>query len=313
MAAAEGLVLGGSWRVRRALALAWLAGSVLQAPAEAHRTAPLAWSNGDGPRSHDDHQALVVTANVAVRSCLMQLDTGLNSAVVWQEPDSLKEAQVMVDVEFLGLRRSVGTSQRVAGHLQHCAPGTSIGSFGNAFFDGGSLTIDLKKMALHYQAGSALASDPAAEPMFYARWTAQGGHPLVEVRQDGVLMGYGLLDTGSASFGFAPLSEVVWNRLTASAPLARTDRVRIFSVSSWNRQHACFETAPAASLQVGHWAMRSSPVDYCPELGFTPPLRLEGVVGLEAFSNAVVTIDYPAGRWLARPAQWIPHSASSSR
>lgn len=233
----------------------------------------------------------------------MQLDTGLNSAVRWQESVGVDEPEVLVEVEVLGLRMSVGTSSSIAGHLRHCAPGGSVGSLGNAFFEGGSLTIDLKQMALRYQAGSALSANPAAEPMFYARWTEQGGHPLVELRKDGTLVGYGLLDTGSASFGFAPLSEQAWNRVTASAPLAQTDHVRKFSVSSWNRQHPCFETKPAVRLHAGHWAMGNSPVDYCPELGFTPPLRLEGVIGLDAFSNAVVTIDYPAGRWLARPAE----------
>ena len=295
----------GSSRVRRALAITWLASVVLQLPntAQAQATAPLVWLNGDGPRSHEDHLALAVTAKVAGRSCFMQLDTGFNSAVRWQETESEEDPQVVVNVEFLGLAIDVGTSAKVAGHLQHCAPGGSVGTLGNAFFESGSLTIDLKNMALRYQAGSALAGDPTAEPMFYARWTPQGGHPLVEVRQDGVLLGYGLLDTGSASFGFAPLSESQWSRLTGSAPLAQTGHVRMFMVSSWNRQHACFETAPTGKLQAGHWAMGNSPVDYCPELGFTPPMRLEGVIGLDAFPDAVITVDYPAGRWLARPAR----------
>lgn len=295
--------MGRSLRLRRVLAFACLASLVFLTPAHAEQTTPLLWLNGDGPRSHDDHQALVVTASVAGRPCLMQLDTGLNSAVLWQETVRADEPQVTVDVEVLGLKISVGTSSRIAAHLQHCAPGGSVGSLGNAFFEDGSLTIDLKKMALRYQAGSVLSGNPAAEPMFYARWTEQGGHPLVELRQDGMLVGYGLLDTGSASFGFAPLSELEWNRLTASAPLVQTDHVRKFATWSWNRQHFCFETKPAVRLQAGRWAMADSPVDYCPELQFTPAVRLEGVVGLDAFSNAAITIDYHAGRWLARPAE----------
>ena len=30
---------------------------------------------------------------------------------------------------------------------------------------------------------------------------------------------------------------------------------------------------------------------YCPELGFVPPVKVEGVLGLAAFTDAIVTID----------------------
>ena len=229
----------------------------------------------------------------------MQLDTGLNEAVRWQEASAARERMVMVKVSIAGLSTSIATPRTMARHLRDCGPDAPIGSLGNALFEHGSLTLDLTQMQLRYERGSVLAADAAAEPMHYARWTAQGGHPLVEIRQDSELLGYGLLDTGSASIGFAPLSQAQWDRLTSSAPLAKSKDVRTFPISSWGRQHTCFDTAPTTRLQAGHWQLKTS-VTYCPELGFNPPQKIEGIVGLGAFPGAAITIDYPGERWLAR-------------
>jgi hypothetical protein len=160
----------------------------------------------------------------------------------------------------------------------------------------------LKTPQLRYTPGSSLAGRPKAQPMFYARWTRQGGHPLVELREDGELTGYVLLDTGSAPFGFAPLSKSGWDRVTSSLPLVASKDVHAIPVSSWGRPHTCYEASSAVHLQAGMWPLINSPVTYCPELGFDPLVKIEGVVGLAAFTDAVVTIDYPSGRWLVERA-----------
>ncbi len=266
--------------------------------AQAQGTAPLFWLAGSGPTGPQAHFVLTVSAKVQGRSCKMQLDTGLNEAVRWQEVNPGAEGMARVKVSIAGLSTSIATPRTIARHLRDCGPDAPVGSLGNALFEHGSLTLDLAKMQLRYQRGSVLAADAAAEPMHYVRWTAQGGHPLVEIRQDSALVGDGLLDTGSASFGFAPLSQPQWDRVTSSAPLAESKDVRTFPISSWGRQHTCFDTAPTARLQAGHWDLKTS-VTYCPELGFNPPQKLEGIVGLAAFSGAVITIDYRGERWRA--------------
>jgi len=269
----------------------------------AQATAPLIWVTGE-PTSEGDNKrmALAVTAQVAGRPCRMQLDTGFNDAVRWQMPAADRDQLVSVKVEFAGISLSVGTSAAVARQLTRCEPGDSVGTLGNAFFDGGTLRLDLKTPQLGYTPGSSLAEHPEAQPMFYARWTRQGGHPLVELREDGKLTGYALLDTGSAPVGFAPLSKSAWDRVTSSMPLAATKDVSPFLVSSWGRPHTCYKASSAVRLQAGRWTLMDSPVSYCPDLGFATPVKVEGVIGLAAFADAVVTIDYPSGRWLAERA-----------
>ncbi len=271
---------------------------------DAQRSAPLTWIAGDFSGEYNQRVALAVTASVAGRPCQLQLDTGVNDAVRLPDGPPSLEQPVLVPVEFLGIAVSVPTTAEVAGKLHECRLGETVGTLGNAFFESGSLTLDLKASKLSYTPAPALAGDGRAQPMFYARWTPHGGHPLVELRRDGVLKGYVLLDTGSAASGFTPLSRAQWDAATGSAPLAATNSVSEFTVSSWGRALRCYATRGAAPLLVGSWPLGELPVSYCPELDFIPPVKLEGLVGLRGFADAVITIDYLSGRWLVARSRY---------
>jgi len=52
--------------------------------------------NGDVPHGRNGHLALVATAKIDGRSCLMQIDTGVNEAVRWQQVDSERVASVTI-------------------------------------------------------------------------------------------------------------------------------------------------------------------------------------------------------------------------
>ncbi len=266
--------------------------------ADAERSAPLTWIGGDYSGEYNIRVALAVTARVAGRACQLQLDTGANDAVIFPgDPASLVKP-VMVPVELLGISVSVPTSSEVAAKLRQCRQGETVGTLGNAFFEAGSLTLDLKASKRSYSPRPALAGDALGQPMFYARWTPHGGHPLVELRRDGALKGYVLLDTGSAASGFTPWSRAQWDAVTASAQLTDTNAVHEFEVPSWGRTLKCYATRASAPLQAGSWPLRTLLVTYCPELAFNPPVKVEGLVGLRGFGEAVITIDYLSGRWL---------------
>ena len=264
----------------------------------AQQSAPLTWIAGDFSGEHNSRVALAVTARVAGRPCLFQLDTGVNDAVRFYDGSPSVDKAVTLPVEFLGISVAVPTSVAVAGRLDKCQQGQLVGTLGNAFFESGSLTLDLQSSKVNFTSRPTLARDERAQPLFYARWTPHGGHPLVELRRAGVLEGYVLLDTGSAASGFSPLSRAQWDAATGSAPLAATNSVHEFAVSSWGRTLMCYSTQGAAPLQVGSWPLGLLPVTYCPELDFIPPVKLEGLVGLSGFTKAVITIDYLSGRWL---------------
>lgn len=262
------------------------------------------WAMGDFAGQADVPVALLVGVTVGDRRCAMQLDTGMNGAVTWHgvaEPAPDLENRAPLSVAFAGINRSVSVTPAARKLVEQCAPGQAIASLGNAFFEDGTLTIDLGRREISFRPGSRLSANGAAQPFFYARWGDSGGHVLVEIGVEGQAKEYALLDSGSAAVGFGALSEVQWRRLTGSAPQAG-GRVRAFIVSAWGRAHDCFIAPGLSDLDVGSSLALRPTVTFCPTLGFHAPIQLAGVLGLRALAGQVLVIDYPARRWLSRRA-----------
>ncbi len=268
----------------------------------AHAQSAIDWQPGDFAGQHDQRVALTVEALVDGHACTLQVDTGLDDAVAWRGDPAPVHRAVDVAVEFAGVRVSAPASADRARQLADCAPGAIVGSLGNAFFDGGTLAIDLKTSHLRYAPGGRLAARLDAQPMFYARWGATGGRPLVEMRKSGALRGYALLDTGNAAVAFAAAGKPQWDAATGGAPLHATSTVTAFTASPPSRPLACFAAPGAGPLQAGTWVLAAPRVTYCPLPDAATPLKLEGVLGLRSFGDAVVSIDYVSGRWLVEKA-----------
>ncbi|MGN6529022.1 MAG: hypothetical protein ACTHL8_21730 [Burkholderiaceae bacterium] len=262
------------------------------------------WVLGDYGDQPGQRLALVVRAQVAGRPCQLQIDTGLDEAVRWHGETSGRHRMVPIEVEFAGQTVNAPASPDVARQLANCPAGVTVGALGNAFFESGSLALDLKSARVRFTPGATLATRLDAQPLFYARAAGPGGHPLVEVRKDGALRGYALLDTGSPALGFEPLARDQWDAVTGGLPLKASPEVHAFAVQSGGRTHACLApaAASAASFQAGTWALAALPVSWCPTLAPALPLRLEGVLGLRGFADSIVTIDYVSGRWLVEKA-----------
>jgi hypothetical protein len=241
--------------------------------------------------------SLLVKARVEGRECKFQLDTGCDTAVVWHTYADAKRGMKDVAVTFDGITHSASASAEVLEAVRQCQPRDVVGTLGNAFFEQGSLVVDLKTPSVTYRAAPLLAGRPEAQPMFYARWGTEGGHPLIEARRDDGRLAYVLLDTGSVPFTLGLLSASEWNAATDSAPLHEDPQVRSFTIQAWGKEHTCF-SAPGRPLRVGVLAVPSGAVQYCPTLGFEPPIHLMGVVGMKLFGDATITIDYRSGRWL---------------
>lgn len=281
------------------------AATLLAPPVATAVQVPIAWQLGDFAGRPNQRIALTVGAKIDGHACPMQVDTGSNAAVRWRDNAGAGAGRKTVDVtvEFAGLRATVPTPPDKARQLARCGAGTPAGSLGNAFFDGGSLTIDLKTSRLRYAAGGVLAARLDAQPMFYARWTPQGGYPLVEIRKSGTLHGYAMVDTGGTAFGFMPAGKEQWDAATAGAPLRATDKVGSFTFPIGGRSLGCFVAPSAVTLQAGTWTLASPLVSYCPTLDVPVPLKLEGTLGLRGFGDSVITLDYVSGRWLVEKAR----------
>lgn len=232
-------------------------------------------------------------------ACWGQLDTGAPGGVIWTRPAGAGPADRTVVVETAGRRR---TTQASAAQLVGLRGGNCkaemIATIGNAFFDDGTLALDLKEGRFRFAPVSLLGDDPRALPFDYARWSGgEGGHIVVKVGLPNGQSADAMLDTGAASFGLTTLAPADWDMLTDGVPLRASPTVQSLTVNSWGERITCYTTAAPGTLDVGpglpvpHFS-----VSYCAH-PFRPGQKLAGVLGLRHLNERVVTVDYRARRW----------------
>lgn len=270
------------------------------AASSASEAVPFDWLHGEFAGQPAVRVALLLPAQLDGKPCALQLDTGMPDAVRWHAADGpAASVPRTMTVSFAGIARQVTVPDAVRTSLDangRCA-GTS-GSIGNAFFEHGTLTLDLGRSEVTFAAGSSLLHRPGTQPMAYRRGRPHGDHPLVAVRGTDGMLRQGLLDTGSTAIGLGALTATDWAALTGDAPLARTTNVSTFSVHSWGRDLTCYRTVAAGDVHIGAGQAQAVQVTHCPDLGFKPEQPLIGVIGLQPFGNATLILDYVAGRWL---------------
>lgn len=287
--------------ILRITALAVLLCRALAAPAAAEpQWRPFTWHVDSFAGGPPERLALFLPATIDGAPCLVQLDTGANGELMWAGQAAADEQlpRKPVTVELAGIRRQVWAD---AANLRHVNPAVcalrAVATVGNAFFEQGTLTLDLGKARFAYAQQAQLAGDPSAHPLFYARWAPTGGHTLVELQVQGGQPGYALLDTGAVRFGVGATNAGEWAALTGGAPLAAGGKVRQYSLDSWGKQVQCFETPVANRLLLAGAVLDQAHASYCVDQGFQSPVRLIGVLGLRPLGDRVITLDYLSRRW----------------
>lgn len=275
-----------------ALLLARLA--VCEAQPQASR---FEWAMGTFAGQQDVRVAMLVPVLIEGRPCHMQLDTGLPRAVAWHEYSGDNDATQAIKVSFAGHETLVEASRSVRDMVSKCQPGEPVGSLGNAFFEHGTLSIDLKGQRISHQAGSTLqASDPGAHPFTYAKSDTGGAHIVTDVCL-GDEKGLALLDTGSTALELSAFETEGWKRLTNDTPLHASDRVAVFDVHAWGAQHPCFMARSAVPWRIASKAPSHPTVTHCPTIRMESKPELLGVVGMKPFMDDTLVIDYPARLW----------------
>jgi hypothetical protein len=217
------------------------------ASVQAGNTYPLEWAIGTFAGQANQRIAMLVQADIDGMRCRMQLDTGAGDAVIWHQAADSANHSVEAKVSFAGITKQVPVSPEIIAGTARCTAGNPVGALGNAFFEHGSLTLDLKASTLAFTARSTLADRTDAHPMLYPQWGHAGGHTLVEIQIGDAPPGYALLDTGSVAIDLGVLSQEQWRRTTLDAPLQAGRSVRSFSVHAWGREHVC-HAAPTGQM-----------------------------------------------------------------
>lgn len=263
------------------------------------RWQPFTWYVDSFAGGPPERLALFLPVTIDGAPCLVQLDTGANGEWMWAGQAAGEQLpQKTVTIELAGMRKQIPADARNLKYVnpQVCAM-RAVATVGNAFFERGTLTLDLGKARFAYEEKARLAADPAAHPLFYARWGQTGGHTLVELQLQGTRPSYALLDTGAVRFGLAATDAGEWAELTGGAPLAADGKVRQFGLQSWGKQVQCYETSTPHRLTVAGVALDETRVSYCVDQGFRSPVKLAAVLGLRPLGDRIVTLDYLSRRW----------------
>lgn len=167
-----------------------------------------------------------------------------------------------------------------------------------AFFERGTVTFDLKNQRLGYEEGSQLTAE-VSEPLTYARWPGWGwgGFPLVEIHDKNQRIGLALFDTGSAAQGLALTSEADWRRVVATHTGKRKPTITRFKVTAWGKMLESQAVEIASPWRAGTLPLGRLRLFHAPEQGFKPAEPLVGVLGLQSFGKAMISLDIPASRW----------------
>lgn len=255
------------------------------------------------PGTKAEKVAIVLPVTIDRIPCFMQLDTGIQKPVIWGDRPNEFEGSRQVPVEL----RVLGISARVMAPTQslellHAKDGCSvddpIGTLGNAFFEHGTLTLDLKRSRFAFAPKALLANAPEAHPFIYANWSGGvGGLILVDVKRPGGSEGKAGLDTGSARFGLVVHNAQDWADQTAGVPLENNDNLKTFTVPSWGREIRFYETTPSQPLEVAGEQLFPVAVAYSPEFWAKAPVKLIGILGMRALGERIITLDYPSKRW----------------
>lgn len=246
------------------------------------------------PERPKERVALALPAQFDGHPCTVQLDTGMNGEFQWHSDASGDSTQI--NFEVAGVVKKYAVDKR---HLEQIQKGDceTIASVGNAFFENGSLVLDLRNSRYKFDRGAVLASSPKAQPLIYAQWYEVGGHLLVEVRVPSGEIKYAMLDTGAASFGLSPLTASAWADLVERPPVAGPGIVE-YKVNSWGKQVSCFETDRPGPLNIGlQYEVKTFRVSYCEHPDFNIKQKIAGLLGLRDLMGSVITLDYRSRRW----------------
>jgi hypothetical protein len=231
--------------------------------------------------------------------CYGQLDTAAPNTLIWHQQAATEKPLREFDIEVAGRHRSVKGSSAQLDILRGCRQGL-IATIGNAFFEDGTLTLDLKNARFSFAPGSMLDKEPMSHPFAFPRWTGnEGGHIVIRLGLPNGQQGDVLFDTGAASFGLSALTENDWRTMTGNVPLRATATVRAYSVNSWGKQIQCYDTTLPGNIQIVPGVSIANPrIAYCALESFKPGQTLVALLGLRDLSDRVVTLDYPARRWM---------------
>lgn len=229
------------------------------------------------------HAAILLPAKIDGVDSFVQLDTGANGRFIPASHPTADAPGREVSIEVAS-----HTVRALLPRPVHA--GERAGTVGNAYFEHGTLTIDLKNARFAYVEQAALRDDSAAAPFKYVHHEGwDGGHIVVPVTLPDQPPQDALFDTGAALFTFTPLQQSLYEALRGadSQPLR---------APSLGHEILCETSRLTTPIRVSQYTLDTGVLGHC-KTGVDIGVPLAGVIGLAGFADQTITIDYPSRRW----------------
>jgi hypothetical protein len=290
-------------RLRLALVCLFPVVCAVAASAETERWHSFEWGSATIAGRYNSKTFILLPATVDGAACKLQLDTGANAAFIWsssvqvdREEANQDKRDVAIELAGKHMQITATAAQLTKVHEPGCGGG-KLASIGNAFFDDGSLVLDLPHARYAFEQRSVLSAHPDAHAMRYRIPGWSGGLPLVDIELTGNLNGLALLDTGAARFGLSVFKETDWSQATGGLALRAGPAVEEYQVASWGRQITCLESATMLAFHTAGQQFTGAPISICPGVA-KPSLPIFGLLGLRPFLDRKITLDYVSEKWL---------------
>jgi hypothetical protein len=310
------ILMNRLFRIRLALLAC---GLLFQVPAFA-QWYPFDWA--EMPGFSNRRGAISLPVELDGIECHMQLDTASPNSILYRdalpaklspEPGSerLAIAQFRIGAERSARSFDLIYAPRPGGQPTGC--GDVVGTIGSDYLVGASLTLDLPGARFQIRRG------PAPEP----KGGVAGAHvlamELLEVPRIGVSPAINatlangeavklLFDTGSAPIEIQVFVEDNWLKLVGVQTLAD---VKPNAVPRWGAWMSCYNAPTREAVSYGGLVLKPGAIaTLCVDPRDVPkPSWLYGVIGLAAFANDRITLDYAAGKLIVEPSG-PPHQGS---
>ena len=278
---------------------------------------PFMWAATAQPNLTSDRAAILLPVQLDGHACVMQLDTGAGTSVLYRP---LLPANYAVTGERLAVARfGIGQLESPRSFMlmydddaAHRGPGCRehegrrrVGTIGNDVFADGSLTLDLQNARFRFARAPAPGPAPSVPMTLMPSGNGHGLVPVIDATlADGRIVPL-LFDTGSAPMELGVFRRAEW--LALVGPDGARDAATLTTVA-WGKPLVCRVAPILHALHIGPVVLDAhARATFCVRdiIPLFEGLAQFGLVGMVPFRDKVVTLDYVRKRLSIEAAETI--------
>lgn len=248
-----------------------------------------------------DHVFHKATINLPAKldniNCYVQLDTGANYTFglssEFRTGDKVTTATLQIGSNSKIVMIQVDALNKIK-ELNSCG---RIGLVGNAFFEMGTISLDLQQSKFKFEQAPLLENDNLSQRFVYANKPAwEGGHIAVKIKLPERTEENAILDTGAAMFTFAPFDRSIWDDIKNRNKKKPKLELSLL-LPALSKTISCEIKMMEVELIVGKYQPNEGLFGFCDIQSPRFSISSVGVVGMHGFLDGTLVVDYVSRKW----------------